>query len=107
MKLSTIICAAFAFMGNAGAAFPQENYHSAHAILPWCKAALLDTPTGADGAFCLGAIVMARELVEGLLPPLRSCPPIAATNDQVIIVVVRFLRKSPGKATREFCGLDH
>jgi hypothetical protein len=75
-----------------------EESRSAHFLLPACEAVKnsIMSPAGFQvAAFCLGLTDATRNWGQIIPSPLKSCVPHGATNDQVVMVVVKYFHDHP------------
>jgi hypothetical protein len=75
---------------------PQLESDTGSFMLKHCKGYLAEALySDPNGAKCFGALSALGYVSQALIPRLRSCPPSAATKEQLGRVVIKFLEDHP------------
>lgn len=105
-KTMRVTFALVCLMCFGGQVFAQTSPdHSGNRFLPGCKAVAQEMYSRSEALLCLGFIEAARSYTMGLPDHVRSCTPVAATNGQVVRVVVKFLEDNPRRLHESFVTL--
>ena len=88
--LAFVVALAFGQSANA------QIYRSGSDLLDACRDLVANKETAA-GVYCLATVIATRNLAQYLMESMRSCPPTATTNGEVVRLVTKYMEDHPDR----------